>query len=241
MKKAIFIADAHLKSPQTKEYKDLKIFLKDLLQDRELDALFILGDFFDFFVGFPHVVFYEHLEIMGILKELENKGISIFYLEGNHDFFLKKLNRYGSKINFVPEKISLNLKGKYYISHGDMLYKKDYAHRVMTFFIKNSLTNLFSYLLPPHLVYHFAHLVSRFSRKRLKEEFNPGLLKDFIEDAINRDYSGAILGHFHKEMVIKRNIGSKNFTIYLLGSWQIDRSYLLYEEGTFSFQKFNIP
>lgn len=46
MRKAIFIADAHLKSPLSEEYKDLVRFLKNLLYDENLSALFILGDFF---------------------------------------------------------------------------------------------------------------------------------------------------------------------------------------------------
>ncbi len=239
MRKAIFIADAHLKSPDSSEYRDAVIFLKKLTEDQNLNALFILGDFFDFFVGFPHIIFYEHLEIVGLLKELENKGIAIFYLEGNHDFFLKKLNRYGSKINFIPGHLDLMLNGKYLISHGDLLYDKDYAHRIMTFVIKNPVTNLFSYLLPPHLVYHFAHFVSRFSRERLREDFDPHMLNGFIDKAILSGYGGAVLGHFHKEAVIKRNMEGKNFTLYLLGSWQIERSYLLLEDGHFNFCRFS--
>lgn len=194
--------------------------------------------FFDFFVGFPHIVFYEHLEIFGIIKELENKGVSIFYIEGNHDFFLKKLNKYGSKINFIPDKLSVNLNGKYFLSHGDLLYKRNYTHRVMTFFIKNRITNLLSYILPPYLVYHFAHFVSRFSRERIREEFKEEQLTDFINDVLKNGYSGAILGHFHKKTVISRDINNKKFTLYLLGSWQIDRSYLVYENGELYFKTF---
>ncbi len=239
MRKAIFIADAHLKSPEGDEYRDIVKFLNNLKNDNELDAVFILGDFFDFFVGFPHTIFYEHLEIMGLLKDLENQNKSIFYLEGNHDFFLKKLNRYGSKINFIPGHLDLMLDGKFFLSHGDLLYEKDYAHRIMTFLIKNPFTNIFSYLLPPHLVYHFAHFVSRFSREQLREDFNHQMLDGFIKKAMEAGYSGAILGHFHKDDVIKRNIEEKKFTLYLLGSWQLSRSYLLLENGQIRFCTYN--
>lgn len=238
MKKAIFVADAHLKSPYSQEYIDMVNFLKKILDDKDLSALFILGDFFDFFVGFPHTVFYEHLEILGLLKQLENRGVSIFYIEGNHDFFLKKLNKYGSKINFVPQKIAINLGEKIYLTHGDLIYKRNYSHRIMTFFIKNRFTNLLSYLLPPYLVYHFAHLVSKFSRERIKEDFKEEQLDDFIIFLSKNNYSGAILGHFHKNSVIRRSIKGKNFTVYTLGSWQIERTYLIYEEGSLSFQSF---
>lgn len=238
MRKAIFIADSHLKSPNSEEYRDLVAFLKNLLNDSELSALFILGDFFDFFVGFPHIIFYEHLEIIALLKNLENKGIPIFYIEGNHDFFLKKLNKYGSKINFIENKIALYQNGKFFISHGDLLYKRNYSHRIMTFFIKNKITNFLTYLLPPYLVYHFAHFVSKLSREKIREEFKEEQLKDFISSAIKEGYDGAILGHFHKKTVISLNICNKKFTLYLLGSWKYDRSYLVLKNKEFYFETF---
>lgn len=237
MEKAIFIADSHLKSPASAEYKDFIRFLDEIvLSDTELRALFILGDLFDFFLGFPHVVFYEHIEVLSRLHALAQKGVVVFYFEGNHDFFLKKLNKQGFPVNIVESRMDVRLDGKYYVSHGDMVNKKDYPHRLLAAAVKNPVTYLLAYVLPPYLVYEFAHLFSRFSRKNIssKRVFSEHILKDFIHAQMNKGYDGAVLGHFHKNMVIEEKAGGKNFKLYLLGCWKDDRSYLVYEDGQFA-------
>ncbi|GAB4434218.1 MAG: UDP-2,3-diacylglucosamine diphosphatase [bacterium] len=239
MKKAIFIADAHLKSPEEEGYQDIVSFFDSLKEDKELDALFVLGDLFDFFVGFPKIVFYEHLEVLQRLKELAESGISVFYFEGNHDFFLKKLNRLGFPVHIIEGSMDLYLDGrKFFLSHGDRIDKTDYAHHILSFLVKNPITNLFSYILPPYLVYDFAHLFSRFSREKIssKRVFKTSLLSEFAKEYAKIGYGGAVLGHFHKSMVIEKVENS--IPVYLVGSWKEGREYLLWENGNFCFKTF---
>lgn len=241
MKKAIFIADAHLKSPEEKSYKDMVNFLDLLRNDKELDAVFVLGDLFDFFVGFPKIVFYEHLDVLQRLKSLAEGGVSVFYFEGNHDFFLKKLNSLSFPVEIIENSMDLYLNGKrLLLSHGDRIDKTDYAHRLMSFLVKNAVTNGFSYILPPHLVYDFAHVFSRFSREKIssKRVFKTSLFCEFAKYYAKNGYNAAILGHFHKSMIVEPE-ETNSMPVYLVGSWQEDREYLLWENGCFQFKKFS--
>lgn len=240
MKKAIFLADAHLKSPLETSYKDLLCFLNQLKDDKRLDSIFLLGDLFDFFVGFPKIIFYEHLEVINSLKSLSEQGISIFYFEGNHDFFLKKLNKLGFPVNIIEKDLDVFLDNKRFIlSHGDMVDKSDYAHRFLSLIVKNPFINLFSYILPPHIVYDFAHLFSQFSRENIssKRVFYPSVLTPFARDCAKRGYDGAILGHFHKSLVLEQN-ENLPIPIYLVGSWKQSREYLIFEDGAFRFETY---
>lgn len=240
MKKAIFLADAHLKSPSEASYKDLLNFLDKLKDDKRLDTIFLLGDLFDFFVGFPKIIFYEHLGVINRLKSLAEQGISIFYFEGNHDFFLKKLNKLGFPVNIIERELDVFLNNKRFIlSHGDMVDKSDYAHRLLSFIVKNPVTNLFSYILPPYIVYDFAHLFSQFSRENIssKRVFYPSVLNPFAKECARKGYDGAILGHFHKSLLLEQN-ENLPISIYLVGSWKENREYLIFEEGTFRFETY---
>lgn len=241
MKKAIFLADAHLKSPKEKDYRDLLLFLDNLKDDKELDSIFLLGDLFDFFVGFPKIIFYEHLKLIEKLQYFAERDVNIFYFEGNHDFFLKKLNKTGFDVNIIENSLDLYLGGnKFFLSHGDRIDKTDYAHRTLSFFVKNPLTNLLSYLLPPYLVYDFAHMFSRFSRENIssKRLFKTTLFIPFAKECVNKGYYGAILGHFHKSMIIQPD---ENIPIplFLVGSWKENQEYLEYDMGQFTFKKFS--
>lgn len=230
MKKILFLADAHLKSNLQEEYKDLVSFFQ-LVENKtnEVMAIFILGDLFDFFIAFPEVVFYEHMEILSIMKRIADKGVKIFYFEGNHDFFLKKLNFLGYPIEIIQKDMSINLKGKYLISHGDLLNPKDYMHRILSVLVRNPITYLLAYILPPYIVYHFAHWFSKFSREKIsgKQKLDEKIFDTIADSLLKRGFNGAILGHFHINKSI--TIDGSKFSINLLGSWKEDRCYLVYD------------
>lgn len=232
MKKYIFLADAHLKSPQDVEYQSLITFIDEIIiKDSHIDCLFILGDLFDFFISFPQVIFYEHKLLLTRLEELSTRGIKVFYFEGNHDFFLKKLVTMGSTIEIIEKSFDLNLNGKFFVSHGDLINPKDYTHRLLSYMVRNPITYSLAYILPPYLVYHFAHWFSRFSRENIsnKKKMTFHVFDGFFEKAVQDGYIGAILGHFHQSRIINKEINGKTFSLHLIGSWKIDRSYAVFD------------
>lgn len=84
---AVFIADAH-----ENEYR--KDFLKFLLliekKEIKTNQLILMGDIFDILI---HNIKSSHNFAMPYIKILENiasSGIEVIYLEGNHDFNIKK-------------------------------------------------------------------------------------------------------------------------------------------------------
>ncbi|MRR35913.1 UDP-2,3-diacylglucosamine diphosphatase, partial [bacterium] len=84
--RAIFIADAHLRHEGDQNYRLLMEFLAGLRG--AVDTLFILGDLFEFWIGYETVPFTHYLPILDRLKELAESGTEIVYLEGNHDFHM---------------------------------------------------------------------------------------------------------------------------------------------------------
>lgn len=241
MNKVIFVADAHLKDPTTAEYVDFMRFLDEMrTAPGRPDALFLLGDIFDFFVGFPEVLFARHLAILARLAELAASGVRVVYTEGNHDFLLGKLERTGFPVSFVPRHCDLNLGGPWYASHGDFADEGDWPHRLLSFAVKNPLTDFLTYLLPPWLVWHGAHLFSRSSRKYVssKRTFDERVFDGFVSRRISEGYRGAILGHFHRAELREIDSGGRRFTLCLLGSWQADRSWMSWEAGRFTVRTF---
>jgi UDP-2,3-diacylglucosamine hydrolase len=234
MSKSVFIADAHLKNIDDGEYIDLLEFLNVICDEsNNIKALYILGDLFDFFIAFPQVVFYQHMPLLCLLEKIAQKGIKVFYFEGNHDFFLKKINFSGFPIEIVEKALSIRLNGfKCYICHGDLANPKDYQHHLLSSIVRNPLTYMLAYILPPHFVYHFAHWFSSFSRKNIsgKKAFDSEIFKDIAPLLMKKGYKSAILGHFHVTKKIEVPLKDELFQFWLVGSWKEDRSYLLFDE-----------
>jgi UDP-2,3-diacylglucosamine hydrolase len=89
--RTIFLADAHLASPSDLNYRLLLRFLQNL--EGNTEALFIMGDLFDFWLGFPSQPFQQFNAVLEALLALKRSGCRLVYFEGNHDFHLGELFR----------------------------------------------------------------------------------------------------------------------------------------------------
>ncbi|WES69645.1 UDP-2,3-diacylglucosamine diphosphatase [Superficieibacter sp. HKU1] len=119
----LFIADLHL---CTEEPAITAGFLRFLAGDaREADALYILGDLFEAWIGDDDPV-PLHREIAAAIKPLVDSGVPCYFIHGNRDFLLgKRFARESGMILLAEEKV-LNLYGrKVLILHGDTLCTDD--------------------------------------------------------------------------------------------------------------------
>jgi UDP-2,3-diacylglucosamine hydrolase len=68
----VFIADAHLLDPADENYRRLLAFLDGLRG--ETRTLYLLGDIFEFWVGYRHVVFAPYVPLLEALRRLREGG-----------------------------------------------------------------------------------------------------------------------------------------------------------------------
>ncbi len=191
---AFFVTDAH--------YSHLRPAFLDFLQ--EIDSkklqptqLILMGDIFD-------ALFYEvpytqkiNSEALTLLQKISS-SIEVLYLEGNHDFNLKKVfpNMKVFPIGKQPVECEYNAK-KVLLAHGD--FGSNLSYRVYTAVIRNSFVlrvlNLIDLLLGHKL---FKKLDSYLSKKDDCKDF-VGFEK-FIYNRLANKYSCDyfIEGHFHQ-------------------------------------------
>ncbi|MDH6633662.1 UDP-2,3-diacylglucosamine hydrolase [Lelliottia sp. 489] len=119
----LFIADLHL---QTEEPAITAGFLRFLQGEaRSADALYILGDLFEAWIGDddPNPL---HREIAAAIKALVDSGVPCFFIHGNRDFLIGKRFARESGMTLLPEEQVLDLYGrKVLIMHGDTLCTDD--------------------------------------------------------------------------------------------------------------------
>ena len=82
-----FVSDVHLGSQAMSEPRAVeKMFVEWL--DRVADdarAIFLVGDIFDFWFEYKHVVPKGAVRVLGRLAQLADRGIEIHFFTGNHD------------------------------------------------------------------------------------------------------------------------------------------------------------
>ncbi|QJT79621.1 UDP-2,3-diacylglucosamine diphosphatase [Kosakonia sp. MUSA4] len=123
----LFIADLHL---QTEEPAITAGFLRFLAGEaRQADALYILGDLFEAWIGDddPNPL---HQQIASAIKSLVESGVPCYFIHGNRDFLLGKRFARQSGMQLLPEAQVLDLYGRnVLIMHGDTLCTDDAGYQ----------------------------------------------------------------------------------------------------------------
>ena len=123
----LFIADLHL---CTEEPAITAGFLRFLAGDaRKADALYILGDLFEAWIGDddPNPL---HREMAAAIKALTDSGVPCFFIHGNRDFLIGKHFARESGMTLLPQEKVLNLYGRnVLIMHGDTLCTDDTGYQ----------------------------------------------------------------------------------------------------------------
>ena len=151
-KKLYFASDNHLGAPtaalsRPREEKFVR-FLDEIKPDAE--AIFLLGDLFDFWFEYKTVVPKGFVRTLGKLAEIRDSGIPIYFFVGNHDlwmddYFEKELN-----IPVFRRPLEVECAGKtFLIGHGDGLGPGDKGYKRMKKIFTNPFCRwLFRWLHP---------------------------------------------------------------------------------------------
>ncbi|XHA18145.1 UDP-2,3-diacylglucosamine diphosphatase [Citrobacter farmeri] len=123
----LFIADLHL---CTEEPAITAGFLRFLAGEaRQADALYILGDLFEAWIGDddPNPL---HHEMAAAIKAVVESGVPCFFIHGNRDFLIGKRFARESGMTLLPQENVLDLYGRrVLIMHGDTLCTDDAGYQ----------------------------------------------------------------------------------------------------------------
>lgn len=224
--RAIFIADAHLVSSDDTNYRLLLRFLREL--EGELDTLYILGDLFDFWLGFPAQPLTQYDAVIDALERLVVRGCKLVYFEGNHDFHLGTIfsQRLNARIHTGPSVEYLQGK-RLYVCHGDQINREDHLYHLLRFLLRTNLVAAG--------VRHFPPVWAQRIREHLQKRSQTGygvktarwdyrrIILDFAGSLQREGYDGLVTGHFH--LALREDIQETSFAVLSLGDWMEQFTY----------------
>lgn len=119
----LFIADLHLSVQEPAITAGFLRFLQ--YEARQADALYILGDLFDAWIGDddPQPL---HTTVADALRALSQQGVPCFFIHGNRDFLLGRRFAQRAGMRLLPSEKVVELYGRrVLIMHGDTLCTDD--------------------------------------------------------------------------------------------------------------------
>lgn len=192
--------------------------------ERDAKAIYLLGDIFDFWFEYKHVVPKGHVRLLGKLAQLSDAGVELHLFTGNHDvwmfdYFEKELN---ARVYYNP--ITITEFGlKLMVGHGDGLGPGDHGFKFIKSIFTNKLAQKCFAFLHPNIGVSLAQFFSRKSRETTGDK-DSIYLGDDVEFLVQYCKSTLKSEHFdcfifgHRHMVLDMKLGDNGRYINL-GEW----------------------
>jgi len=234
----VILADVHLKvNDAGAETREAFVRFLRKIDPNETERVIILGDLFDFWFEYRHVIFSGYFEVLCALHDLQRANVKLDLICGNHDFWAGRFLKNHLNIDIHPDQLRITLGNqKLLFIHGDGINPKDWVYRFYKKFARNPLVVAAFRLIHPDWAIKIAQAISHRSRA-LRAADDPAqsdeaqAIRAFAERELAKQKLDAIIcGHSHHPEQCDFDSG----TYYNTGDWLEARTYLIWDNDTFT-------
>ena len=251
------LSDLHIQGSGDPMFQSLLAVINQRAQKG--DVVVLAGDLFDLFVGGKKVFKEKYSDFFRALIDAGNRGVKICYIEGNHDFLIKRVFRNISGLTVHSDFVDLEIGGrKFYFAHGDRVDSSDYSYRILRFFFRSFIMKTLVALFPAEILERIGKLSSRKSREKNNILFNRNpqlermdrmdqmqkvrrVFRSYAADLLAKKYDFVVLGHCHDLDEMNFNIGNKKGQYINVGFPRIHGSFLSWSQGDEKIQREKLP
>lgn len=221
----LFISDLHLAADYPNIGAQFLAFLQG--EATEAEALYILGDLFESWVGDddpnPH-----YAEMKAAIRALVDRGVPVFFMHGNRDFLIGERFAAETGVTILPDPHHIDLYGTaVLLSHGDAMCIDDDEYQRIRVMTRNLEWQSMMLAKPLDERLSIAAQARRQSKQRnatLAEEIMD-VNQTAVEETITEHGVDILLhGHTHRPAVHEFEVGARHITRIVLGDW--------YEQGS---------
>jgi len=227
----LFISDLHLSA----ERPDItSLFIRFLNNEaRQAEALYILGDLFEAWLG-DDMVLPEYADAIAAMKALNDSGVPVFIMHGNRDFLLGETFTQMSGASLLDDPTCIDLYGKpTLLLHGDTLCTDDVEYQKFRAMVRNPAWQQQMLALSPQERLKLAKEYREMSQAETgnKAEDIMDVNQQTLEQVMQSEgIYRMIHGHTHRPAIHEFKIDSQAAQRIVLGDWYEQGSVLVCDE-----------
>ena len=244
-KKIYFASDQHFGAPTPElsfpREQKFVAWLDEIKKDAE--AIFLLGDLFDFWFEYKTVVPKGFVRVLGKLAEIRDSGIPIHFFVGNHDLWMEDYFQKELNIPVYHDNHEYTFGDKtFLVGHGDGKGPGDMGYKRMKKVFINPFSKWLFRCLHPDIGVKLAQylsvknkLISGDEDVTFLGEDNEWLILYSKRKLETKHYNYWVFGHRHLPM--KVTVG-ENSEYVNLGDWITYFTYGVFDGETFEVKKY---
>ncbi|OED41052.1 UDP-2,3-diacylglucosamine diphosphatase [Endozoicomonas sp. (ex Bugula neritina AB1)] len=237
----LFISDLHL----TPERPGIARAFCEFMTHRapSADALYILGDFFEYWVGDDAMEPFHH-EMAAQLKAFTDTGKPLHLMPGNRDFAIGKQFLKATRAQWLQDPTLIDLNGeRVLLMHGDLLCTQDVQYLKYRKRIRHPLVLSILRMTPLSYRKKLGQKI-RENSKRAKTGKSLNIMDVTPEEVVRMmeqsDVKTLIHGHTHRPAIHQVSLQQGEGRRYVLGDWDRSGWCLEASEKGLDLQEFSI-
>jgi len=221
MPHSLFISDLHLGADQPHSIAAFRHFITAIAPEAE--ALYILGDLFEYWAGDDDINDPFHAQVIGALHQLAAHDTRVFLLHGNRDLLMGQAMAHACQATLLDDPTLLDLYGTpTLLSHGDTLCTDDVEYQRFRAQVHD--TEFQKKFLAQPIAARKAH-IEQLRRLSTLEKQNKDIAIMDVNDAAVADllreyqYPRLIHGHTHRPARHEHIVDGHTCERWVLGDW----------------------
>ena len=216
----LLISDLHLEEKRPDITRAFLHFIET--RARHAEALYVLGDFFEVWVGDDGMTSFQH-EIAHALKTLSEHGTRVYLMHGNRDFMIGEAFCREAGCTLLADPHVARFGGQpVLLMHGDSLCTRDEGYMRLRRWLRNPVSLFILHHLPLAKRQQLAQKLRTSSKEetRMKASDIVDVTSDEVIKIMQRyQVSTLIHGHTHRPATHLLHIDGKPAKRIVLGDW----------------------
>ena len=227
----LFISDLHLEPGRPEIGEQFLAFLAG--PAREAEALYILGDLFEAWIGDDDPNPY-YAQMKTAIRELSDSGVPVFFMHGNRDFMIGETFAAEAGITLLSDPHPLQLYGeKVLLSHGDAMCTDDVEYQQVRAMTRNPdwQAMMLSKSIEERIAFAAQARAQSLARSETMTEEIADVSQDAVQQTIRESGADILLhGHTHRPAVHPFHVDERPVHRIVLGDWYEQGSMVEWDE-----------
>ena len=215
MPRTLFVSDVHLRA---RDPANNRPFLKFL--EEECDALYIVGDLFDYWIGPKHLDMADYREEIESIRR-RSERTPIYFIKGNRDYLVEEKFEKRTGMKVLGDRARIDLGGRtVLLAHGDFIYNTNPKYTAYRTMMRSKPIEDLWLQIPSIVGRSIVRGFRKVSKKTTPSySWKGGELFDRARPFFDQGADVLITGHIHLPTHLREVVKGRPREVFIMGDW----------------------